>query len=523
MQLLLQVLNKDLTGEAAKPSITSDASVLPEGADAFESILENSESGNLSDIALTPEVETSEPSLREIGTSDESFRQIDKVIPTINGDTFPQFPAQRGKGVPQEKSSLLEANVVAQELVQRAHGTGKIAGPVELELKGVKTEASIDNPISTAKGMPADEDSKGGAKVDRKSDADDIQTIKPTVQGTGRVIAERPAPLTSYPAQNTIGKAPISSQAEKPERVISRELVLDRGITEKNGLQPDRPAPIQRVLDGQILGQRLPSLEIPLTNSAKEEPVLAKLTDSQMPAKDFALEPSVKVTSPVGSTPSNRLVNSSFGRSTARDYTPETTVTVTTAAKIVEPTQAIHNIPLTNSAAFAKDLKIGSETTSLREDGPSQTPLTERGEGGRKIEAPPPKLEPIARPVITQVVQAAKTAVDGVIEVKLSPEELGRVRLAMTTSETGMTVLVTAERQETLDLLRRNIDQFAADLAEQGFTDLSFSFGEDTSEDPKRDFSETGSDKTDVFDQPPSAHTRGAKLVPSDGRLDLRL
>ena len=54
------------------------------------------------------------------------------------------------------------------------------------------------------------------------------------------------------------------------------------------------------------------------------------------------------------------------------------------------------------------------------------------------------------------------------VEVKLSPEELGRVRLSMTTAETGMTVLVTAERPETLDLIRRNIDLFAADLERTG-------------------------------------------------------
>lgn len=523
MQLLLQVLNKDLTGEAAKPSITPDASVLPEGGDAFASFLENSEGDNLPEIALTPDVETSEPSLHEIGTDDEGFRQIGKVLPAIDGDTFPQLQAQKGNGVPQDNPLPAEANVVAQELVQQTRGAGEKAVPVEQELKGVKALPSIDNPTLTAKGVPVEKDAKGGANRDQTPDVADTKTTKPPIEETRKVIADRPVPLTPHPAPDTAGKTSISPQFEKPEHIVSRQLVLDRGATDKNGNQPDRPIPIQRVLDSQIKGQQLRSPEVPLTRNTKEEPVQTKVTDSEFLGKDIAPGIPAKVTSPVPATPSNRLVNPRIGRSTARESTPETTVTITTTPKLTEPTQTTQNIPLTNSAAFAKEFKIGSETASLKEDGPSQTPLTERGEVGRKVEAPPPRIETAARPVITQVVHAAKTAVDGVIEVKLSPEELGRVRLAMTTGEAGLTVLVTAERQETLDLLRRNIDQFAADLAEQGFTALSFSFGEDTTDDPKRDFSETGPDEADVFLQPLSADTRDAKLIPSDGRLDLRL
>ena len=155
----------------------------------------------------------------------------------------------------------------------------------------------------------------------------------------------------------------------------------------------------------------------------------------------------------------------------------------------------------------------------------SLPPLTsiETSDGRRAIKPQTPRIEVQARPVIAQLVHAARSAIDGTIEVKLSPEELGRVRLAMTSGETGMTVQVTAERQETLDLIRRNIDLFAADLTEQGFADLSFSFNQESNGDPDASAQDgSGGDgpesvQTFTVDQAMHQHR-----LP-EGRLDIRL
>ncbi len=66
---------------------------------------------------------------------------------------------------------------------------------------------------------------------------------------------------------------------------------------------------------------------------------------------------------------------------------------------------------------------------------------------------------------------------DRPIEVTLSPEELGRVRMSLVTHEGALTMMLQAERPETLDLLRRNIDQLAQDFRDLGFQDLTFRFG----------------------------------------------
>ena len=88
------------------------------------------------------------------------------------------------------------------------------------------------------------------------------------------------------------------------------------------------------------------------------------------------------------------------------------------------------------------------------------------------------RTEHVRHPVVmTQVAEAARTLREGQMEITLVPEELGRVRLTMTPSEAGMAVTIMAERPETLELMRRNIDLLARDLSSEGFENLSFSFG----------------------------------------------
>ncbi|MEM9708752.1 MAG: flagellar hook-length control protein FliK [Pseudomonadota bacterium] len=88
----------------------------------------------------------------------------------------------------------------------------------------------------------------------------------------------------------------------------------------------------------------------------------------------------------------------------------------------------------------------------------------------------PRQPAPKAQAVLAQIAEAARTRQDGQIEITLSPEELGRVRLTMAPSDYGMSVTILAERPETLDLIRRHIDLLSRDLQGQGFGKLDFSF-----------------------------------------------
>ena len=63
-------------------------------------------------------------------------------------------------------------------------------------------------------------------------------------------------------------------------------------------------------------------------------------------------------------------------------------------------------------------------------------------------------------------------------DVALNPRELGRVRMSISAAEAGITVTVLAERPETLDLMRRNIDELAREFQNIGYESINFAFAE---------------------------------------------
>jgi hypothetical protein len=84
----------------------------------------------------------------------------------------------------------------------------------------------------------------------------------------------------------------------------------------------------------------------------------------------------------------------------------------------------------------------------------------------------------LAQSVSRQIATAVTQMPDQPVEIALSPEELGKVRLILHASEHSMIVTVQAERPETLDLMRRNINMLAADMRDLGYSELSFSFSD---------------------------------------------
>jgi hypothetical protein len=72
------------------------------------------------------------------------------------------------------------------------------------------------------------------------------------------------------------------------------------------------------------------------------------------------------------------------------------------------------------------------------------------------------------------------------VDIALSPDELGRVRLSITQAESGLVVNIQAERAETLDMLRRNIGQLDQELKLMGYADPGFSFSQEGSGNDKK-------------------------------------
>ncbi|NEY91128.1 flagellar hook-length control protein FliK [Tabrizicola oligotrophica] len=65
----------------------------------------------------------------------------------------------------------------------------------------------------------------------------------------------------------------------------------------------------------------------------------------------------------------------------------------------------------------------------------------------------------------------------GRIELTLAPETLGRLHFDMRPEGAGLSITLSAERAETLDLMRRHLPELAAELKQLGIQAGSFSFG----------------------------------------------
>lgn len=111
---------------------------------------------------------------------------------------------------------------------------------------------------------------------------------------------------------------------------------------------------------------------------------------------------------------------------------------------------------------------------------------------------------------------------DRPVELTLSPEELGRVRMTFTTSDGALTMTLVADRPDTLDLLRRHIDVLAQDFRDLGFANLSFSFAQGGESPPPHTVA-IADNGASAEAAPTPATTPHRSAGSSDGGLDLRL
>lgn len=82
-------------------------------------------------------------------------------------------------------------------------------------------------------------------------------------------------------------------------------------------------------------------------------------------------------------------------------------------------------------------------------------------------------------PQVLQVSAAIQASTERSFDIHLSPAELGKVRITLSPSDSGITVSILADRPETLDLLRRHSDLLAQDFRDLGYDSATFSFGGD--------------------------------------------
>ncbi|WP_299948414.1 flagellar hook-length control protein FliK [uncultured Ruegeria sp.] len=149
------------------------------------------------------------------------------------------------------------------------------------------------------------------------------------------------------------------------------------------------------------------------------------------------------------------------------------------------------------------------------------------GSGQREALATGPVIPPrvdTARSIAGQLaaVISARPGAQGV-DIALNPEELGRVSITFTSREDGLHMMITTERPETLDLMRRHIALLSAEFEKLGYEGLSLDLGMSNDPSQQDDHSESGG----FFDTPEAVdfdapRTPVTPIGPQRG-LDVRL
>lgn len=188
---------------------------------------------------------------------------------------------------------------------------------------------------------------------------------------------------------------------------------------------------------------------------------------------------------------------------------------VASAREMATPARAEPPL-LTGLAASLADLAAapqpGAEPT-----GPRLMPTGGHATGGTAL----PTATQDPRPVLQQVTEALVTTRGDRIEIALSPEELGRLRLVMSGPDRSH-VVIWAERPETLELVRRNADLLALQLAEAGVDSGTMEFRHDDRPD-RQDRATGGSAGEDDTVTPVATAIRLSQAPLSDRRVDIRL
>jgi flagellar hook-length control protein FliK len=180
----------------------------------------------------------------------------------------------------------------------------------------------------------------------------------------------------------------------------------------------------------------------------------------------------------------NTHATNGAGAETIATDKPRNTLTALTR---VANTQNLTAQPPQPSGA-ADDFRLSLSVSGEESEGELiQTQLTEHSRSVSQVPTQFSAKAGIPQHIPRQLAEIIHTGGGKSVDVALSPEELGRVRLSISQAEGGLVVSVQAERPETLDMLRRNIDQLDQELRLLGYADPGFSFsheGGDTGEQP---------------------------------------
>ena len=252
--------------------------------------------------------------------------------------------------------------------------------------------------------------------------------------------------------------------------------------------QDDRPVAHQTEAIAGKTSTTIGQAEVPNRSSETQ--------DKRLPAKDHFVPQAALSENEVGSRPMVPKAVRTLARSettTTHTRADSTTPELPTLARLDKAFKQVSRVTPKHAdqtskvdAPAAAFVQSGPEAVGTEQSMGSQGALAEVKAKEIGLHSGP--LAPIFPPTITQAVPLTKDPIldqvrdavqqnpGGPIEITLKPEELGRVRIQVIAADNGVNLSIVTDRPETMDLLRRHIDQLAQDYRQMGYDRISFSF-----------------------------------------------
>jgi hypothetical protein len=365
---------------------------------------------------------------------------------------------------------------------------------------GVQTESQVEHPPVPFAGF-ADTGMMSQIDANLGSDADIVEV---------RTLGDHPPTIT---ANRPVGHMMDASLTDR--RLVSQSAFpVSAGSTGPLQTRPERP----------------PAQMLHLTRSAPEATVSAAISDpsegAPAPTKPVQQPTKVQISQSLvpfvpladRAIPDERAGALDVPRASASHAILPETMAATTRGPNGTPQAGEGPTTTTSGAPTAiAATALSPQSDILTEFGLGATSASDvRPVSGEPIIAA--SSPPVARQIFQQIGMAITQTGNGTTEITFNPEELGRVRLTVSHAESGPTVIITAERPDVLDLMRRHIGSLGLDLAQAGLGQATFTFGEHSQQGPPSDAvpepSHDESDDLQPFVSPTSVAGSG---------LDLRL
>lgn len=389
------------------------------------------------------------------GVSTPSHPQSFTRVPSIDEVPRPTDQA-RSVSVPAEQFQRAESAADTYRT-----GRSGVAPVLLAQMAGPQPLASSD--VTPRTPMTQQSVPPGGADIH----------ILPASEANRQTAFERDTPPSPEAPRRTgletgLGTAPLTGWAqENKEPVLTRtpEPTMAKGLQVQDAALPARGSekPASRPLAPEA-GRGAPPVPSDVAAPQPSPPITP--TGQASPALPVSAPPPT----PTPPTASVRTPDA-----IPPEASPRETNAPSPQTRIAAPPQPVPEapqpaLPAGTPSSYTDDTDLG-EPFDLAEIAPFSDKSTSVATTASRYV---PQVPAAARQVLQHMIETP-IQVGERIEITLSPEELGRVRLSAAQTDQGVILMVQAERPETLDLMRRHLPELMQDLRDLGFGDVSYS------------------------------------------------